>query len=83
MKYLREEKLTKKEIALAIVVGIAGAAALFIALYTMPPGPSYKEGRGRVVDKETKERMRYHGVSSIICDGSDCWFYRECKKVRF
>jgi hypothetical protein len=81
--FLGKEKLTIAEVAAAIALGVSMAALVMASIAFLPSYPSHLPDRKYIVDKATKERMRYHGTSSVICDGSDCWFYREGKKVRF
>ena len=82
----KEEKLTRIEIVLAAVAGAVGATVVIASLALFAPDPVQVPGRGGVVDRATKERMRYHGTDSAICDSSSgvesCWFYRDGKKIK-
>jgi hypothetical protein len=80
--YLHNVKLTKKETLQALAIGAIASAALLATLVLIPPDPSYFSGRGRVATVQEKRLMQYHGVQSTICDGTECWFYRDGKKIK-
>jgi len=74
--------LTKKEILQAAAIGAIASVAIMATLALVPSDPAYVSGRGRVATEQEKKQMRYHGTQTTICNGTECWFYRDGKKIK-
>lgn len=76
-----EDNMTRK---LALIAGIITILAVWLLLWLVilqrPPARPYDydwPGKQRIV-----ERMKFHGVWGAICEGEDCYFYRDGKRCR-